>query len=117
MPINNRRGDVYCKVEFKDDKLSISGVIAPLPNGNALGGCGQIDMEFEHRNPADNDKRYADNLIMADDIKFAKGWDKEKRFDFLEVWKNWHLNDMQAGCEHQRAFLPPFGLSDEFSWS
>lgn len=21
----------------------------------------------------------------------------------MEVWKRWHLNDLRAGCEHQRA--------------
>jgi hypothetical protein len=43
----------------EDGRFSISGVIGPLPSGNALGGCGQIDMEFAHRNDNDNDKRYS----------------------------------------------------------
>lgn len=96
-----RSMDVFCKIEIKEGKLSISGVIGPLPSGNARGGCGQIDMEFEHRDTKDNDKRY-NEPIKADDITFAPGWDKEKWFGFLDIWKNWHLNDMQAGCAHQR---------------
>lgn len=97
----NYRKSFFCTIRLNDGKLSISGVIGPLPSGNCSGGCGQIDMEFAHRNPDDNDKRYS-NLIKPSDITFAPGWDKEKWFDFLEVWSKWHLNDMRAGCEHQR---------------
>ena len=28
----------------------------------------------------------------------------EKMKEIHAVWKRWHLNDMHAGCEHQRAF-------------
>lgn len=93
---------IFCKIAIEDGKLSISGVIAPLKSGNARGGCGQIDMEFQHRNVRDNDRRYTD-LIKASDITFSKGWDAEIWFDFLDIWKQYHLNDMKAGCEHQRA--------------
>jgi len=97
-----RRASVFCKIEYKDGKLSISGVVGPTREGNAIGGCGQIDMEFEHRNPDHNDKRIT-NLIRTSDFEFAENWDVEKWFDFLETWKLYHLNDLQAGCEHQRA--------------
>ena len=104
IPTGRTRGNVYCKVEIDEGgKLSISGVIAPLPSGNARGGCGQIDMEFKHRNSADDDKRYAGSLIKPEDFRFAEGWNEDLWFDFLEVWKRWHLNNMRAGCEHQRA--------------
>jgi hypothetical protein len=98
-----RRGSIYIKVEFENGRLLISGVIGPMPSGNALGGCGQIDMEFEHKDPKDNDERYGDNLTKPEDINFAPHWDKEKWFSLLAIWKRWHLNDMRAGCEHQRA--------------
>lgn len=101
VPVGSRRANVYCKIENENGRLSISGVVGPLPSGNALGGCGQIDMEFKHRNEADDDKRYGD-LIGPNEIKFSKGWNATAWFDFLEVWKKWHLNDMHAGCEHQR---------------
>ena len=97
-----RRASVFCKVEFTGEHLSISGVIGPLPSGNALGACGQIDMEFKHRNDADDDARYSE-LIRPEQFNFAKGWDASKWLDFLDVWKKYHLNDMHAGCEHQRA--------------
>lgn len=93
--------DIFVKAEFNNGRLSISGVIGPLPSGNASGGCGQIDMDFSHRNPEDNDKRY-DNPISPEEITFAKGWNKDLWWDFLDVWKQWHLNDMKPGCKHQR---------------
>ena len=96
-----RRASVYISVKFRDDKLSITGVIGPLPSGGALGGCGQIDMEFAHRNPEHNDKRYC-SPIRSKDINFASAWTPKKWLDLLDVWKEYHLNDMQAACEHQR---------------
>lgn len=36
------RMSVFCQIEFKDGRLSITGVEGPRPNGNAIGGCGQI---------------------------------------------------------------------------
>ena len=29
--------------------------------------------------------------------------DNAKAQRMVEIWKRWHLNDMRAGCEHQRA--------------
>ena len=59
-------------------------------------------MEFEHKNPEHNDLRY-DSRIKPSDICFAEGWGAENWLEFLEIWKLYHLNDMQAGCVHQRA--------------
>ena len=74
----------YCSVVFTaDGRLSITGVAGPTHGGNCVGGCGQI----------------------VDDIKvtnFAKGWDRKLMNKFIKVWKEWHLNDMQSACEHQR---------------
>jgi hypothetical protein len=97
-----RWASIYCEITHTDKNLSILGVIGPTRGGNAMGGCGQIDMEFEHRSYWDNyscyDKKY---LIYPKDIKFAKGWDANTLYAFLEVWKNWHLNDTHAECIHQ----------------
>lgn len=95
------KADLFCKIKIEDGRLSICGVIGSMGNGNALGGCGQIDMEFAHRNPADNDKRYS-NPITPEQIEFAPCWSVDLWLDFLDVWSKWHLNDMRAGCEHQR---------------
>ena len=104
-----RGASVYIKAEITESedpkengKLSISGVIYPLSSGNCLGGYGQIDMEFDHRNKEDNDSRY-EHPIKTSEINFARGWNAPKWLDLLDIWKHYHLNDMNAGCEHQRA--------------
>ena len=97
-----RPASIFCKIEIKEGVLSISGAIGPLPSGNCIGGCGQINMEFDHRDKAHNDRRYA-NPIKAEEINFAPGWGQDMWYDFLEVWKLWHINDMNAGCVHQKA--------------
>lgn len=93
---------MFAKIEFNNGKLSISGVIGPRKSGNAAGGCGQIDMEFDHKDPAQNDNRYS-QPIKASELRFSKGWNAEIWYKFLDAWKVWHLNDLKAGCEHQRA--------------
>lgn len=106
--IRHRRGisgsGIYARIEYKAGKLSISGVIGPMGNGDCRGGCGQIEMEFQHRDPAANDYRYkAEDLLGPACIDFAEGWTEDMFLDFAQAWHDWHLNDMRAGCEHQRA--------------
>lgn len=108
----NHGGRVFCKIEYVEGKLSISGVIGPMKNGDCRGGAGQIDMEFEHRNPAHNDARYHAR-ITVDQMTFEAGWDSDKWLEFLEVWHVWHLNDMQSACEHQRALGWEYGTHQE----
>lgn len=91
---------IFVRVSYIDAKLSIVGVIGPKKDGDCFGSSGQIDAEFTHRNFQD-DPRFGD-LIDSDDIVFNKGWDKEKWLDLLDAWAKWHLNSMNAGCEHQR---------------
>jgi hypothetical protein len=93
---------LFAKISIENDRLSISGVIGPLQSGNAKGGCGQINMEFAHRNPSHNDKRYG-NPTPASELRFSRGWNADTWYSFLEVWHDWHLNDMHAECEHQEA--------------
>lgn len=110
---------IFCKIEIKEGKLSISGVIGPKSDGNCYGSCGQIDIEFAHRNSSDNDDRYS-KPIQPSEIQFAPGWNTEKWFDFLDIWKRWHLNDMRPGCEHQKDWgkkkleLIDFGWTAQF---
>ena len=81
---------IFCKVEYKDGKLSISGVEGPTASGNALGACGQIDMHLRSE---------------QHNIKLAPGWTRAKLAKFFEVWEQWHLNDMKAGTPVQEAYL------------
>lgn len=90
MLINERKAQVYCVIEYKDGRLSISGVEGPYRNGNCAGSCGQIEMGYSR------DK-------LNEDMELSNGWSLTKWFYFLKVWDRWHLNDMRAGCEHQRA--------------
>lgn len=92
---------VFCEINIEEGKLSITGVVGPHRGGNCYGGCGQIDMEFKHRHEKDDDKRTY-HLVAPEELRFNAGWNREKWYDFLDIWKKWHLNDMQAGCEHQR---------------
>lgn len=98
---NGRKFPLFCKIELEGNRLSISGVIGPRGNGDAWGSCGQVDMEFAHRNPQDDDTRTT-KPTKAEDIDFAPGWTRDLWLDFLDVWHRWHLNDMRPGCEHQR---------------
>lgn len=83
--------NVFCKIEFKDGRLSISGVEGPTSNGDCKGGCGQIVMSMTE------EKGYFGRF------EFAPGWNLETARKFIQVWDRWHLNDMRAGCEHQQA--------------
>jgi hypothetical protein len=101
-PGTDRRANLFCKIEYSaEGRLSISGVIGPKPNGDAQGGCGQIDMEFAHRNPADDDRRHSEP-VRPEEITFSDDWSTGIWLHFLDVWHRWHLNDMRASCEHQR---------------
>lgn len=84
---NLRWASVFCKIEYEKGRLSITGVVGPLRSGNALGGCGQIE----------------DEIRDAEFNRFAPGWDHALVKRFVEAWDRWHLNDMRAGCSHQRA--------------
>jgi len=85
-----RAYSIFCKIEFKDGRLSISGVEGPLPSGNCLGACGQIDMHLRDQ---------------QDTITPAPGWDRDKLAHFFAIWNRWHLNDMRAGSPAQMAEL------------
>lgn len=81
-------GAVFVDVEWTaDGRLSLSGVVGPMRNGNARGSCGQMQ------------------AVLKDDIAFAPGWDRATADQLHEVWGAWHLNDMQAGTVAQTAHL------------
>jgi len=80
-------GHVFCTIEFKDSKLSITGVIGPTRFGNCKGSCGQIIMS---------------PFYITD---YAEGWDAETELKFGTIWNDHHLNDMNAGSPDQTAFL------------
>lgn len=87
---NGRAYSIYCKIEYENGRLSISGVEGPLASGNALGSCGQIDMHLRNEQKS---------------IKLAPGWTRAKLRQFFDVWERWHLNDMKAGSVEQETWL------------
>jgi hypothetical protein len=82
--------DVFIKAEYSDDgRLSISGVEGPRANGYCQGSCGQINMSFDI------------NAVK----EYAPGWTRTMLKGLLQIWEEWHLNDMQAGSPAQQAEL------------
>lgn len=94
---NGRSYSIFCKIEYSEGRLSISGVEGPTQGGNCLGGCGQIDMHLKDEQSK---------------IKLAPGWTRAKLKQFFEVWKRWHLNDMKAGTPEQEAELKTHTFPD-----
>jgi hypothetical protein len=82
---------VFIKVEYNDGRLSITGVEGPKSNGDAKGGCGQIDMSL----------REDDRSTW----KYNNPWNDEMMDRLLQVWDDYHLNDMQAGTPKQTEFI------------
>jgi hypothetical protein len=75
--------EVFVKIEFKDGRLSLCGVEGPTRSGDCYGSCGQIS---RNSNP----------------VRLNEGWSPALVEALFAAWSRWHLNDMRAGCEHQR---------------
>jgi len=89
-------GKVFVTIDYTPDgNLSLSGVEGPKSDGNARGSCGQIIIGFKEYD--------ARGYMTLDAITPAIGWTRESIHKLFDVWSTWHLNDMQAACEHQRA--------------
>lgn len=90
--INHQTSNVFIEIKIQEkDKgpvLSMMGVEGPFWNGDCRGGCGQINMHM-------------DNEYLSQ-IRFREGWNQEMVNTLLSIWDKWHLNDMRAGCIHQR---------------
>jgi hypothetical protein len=82
---------VFVEVKYSNDgRLSMTGVVGPRSNGDCAGSCGQINMGMK-----------------VDELRLAPGWTGGQLQRLFEVWDRWHLNDMRAGCEHQRETWNP----------
>ena len=86
---------VYIVITDERGYLSFTGVQAPIHGGNANGGCGQINMEYNHRNPAENDTRYS-TPIMPDELRFSKDWDVDTWYSLLHLWHEYHLKKVES---------------------
>lgn len=86
----NAHAIAFVKIAYDTErkKLSISGVVGPKRNGDCTGSAGQIDMDF------------FDTFSTVKDAVSPIGTRNLARL--LNIWRRFHLNDMQAGCAHQR---------------
>ena len=77
--------NAFCKITFNEEtrRLSITGVVGPLKNGDCKGSAGQCIDEIRKGTP-------------------TKDWTPEMLDKFCNIWDEWHLNDMRPYCEHQR---------------
>ena len=87
IPVSGVNRSVFCDVNL-DEKgtLAIRGVVGPRKGGEAWGYAGQIQDDLEGLVP-------------------GAGWTQEMVDEFLNIWRKWHLNDMQPGTRHQMDFL------------
>lgn len=85
-PGKTRDGQLFVKIEYNDKRLSLHGVVRPTSNGDCRGSCGQCQ-----------------DVLLNCDPNTAQGWTLESCVKLHETWESWHLNDMRAGCIHQRS--------------
>lgn len=81
--VNGQAVRAFAKIVFVDGKLSISGVIGPMRNGNCKGSAGQCVDEIREGRP-------------------TKGWTDGMVQEFCDILDKWHLNDMRPYCQHQK---------------
>ena len=70
-------------------------------NGTELSICGEI---WNHLKT----DVFLSGQCLDDMPDFISLWlvSRSKFERIREVWKRWHLNDLNPGCEHQRALMP-----------
>jgi len=73
--------NVNVSISFKESRLSIVG--------RYPGMYGQINGYLQS--------------LDSKDYRLCPDWTEEMYRKLLDIWKRWHLNDMRAGCSHQRA--------------
>lgn len=84
----SRKYQVYYKIVIeqlggnKRPDFSISGVHAPLPSGNCLGGCGQIVDKFH--------PFY---------VVYNKGWSVNLYKKLIQLWKKYHLKEVEVDSD------------------
>lgn len=81
---DEKQVQAYIKIKYKDNRLSLCGVVGPMTNGNCKGSAGQCTDEIRKGTPTEQ-------------------WTSEMLVKLCDIWDEWHLNDMKADCEHQRA--------------
>ncbi len=82
--VYNGKARGFVKIEYGGGRLSLSGVIGPIRNGDAKGSCGQCTDEIRKGEPTGS-------------------WSREMLDRLCRIWDEWHLNDMRPYCNHQKS--------------
>jgi hypothetical protein len=77
---NKATARAFYKIQFENGRLSITGVIGPMPSGDCRGGAGQCVDAIREGCPCDE-------------------WTQEMLDKFCSIWDEWHLNDMRPYCK------------------
>ena len=80
--IDGKFRPIHITIEYKDEKLSLSGVIGAKHNGNCYGCCGQIQEDFVREWKKSNKYEYLkvcevlkeNNLYEIDGYKYGYKW-------------------------------------------
>lgn len=78
-----RHVSAFVTIEYQGGKLSITGVEGPTSSGDAAGSCGQIDSTLRAH-------------LDAGNFRPAEHWTPDMLRRLLDIWNEWHLNDMSA---------------------
>lgn len=70
------------------------------PEQRALSICAEV---YKHGRDVAGGQCIDYVRAVADHGTPAKAWSPERILRLCNIWERWHLNDLRAGCEHQRA--------------
>ena len=82
--------NLFIKIVWDGQNLSITGVEGPRKNGDCAGSCGQC----------------LDSLKEL--VSLSNGWDVDMAGKLYDFWNKWHLNDLTAGSPAQMKYLSKF---------
>lgn len=101
------RASLASRAPWQGFKLSLVGVIGPKGNGDCWGNCGQI---------SDTIREYLNKGRIQFNVE--DDWDRSMVERLLAVWDKWHMNDMRAGCPHQREswYVKKEIITHYFTW-
>lgn len=88
---NEATARAFCKIQFENGRLSITGVIGPLRSGGYRGSAGQCVDEIREGCPCDE-------------------WTREMLDKFCSIWDEWHL--FNALSDEQKVELHCTGFSE-----
>ena len=71
--------DIFIEILYENGTLRMSGAVGD--------SYGQLVIRYSTNSPH---------------LKFNPGWNEEKWKKLLEIWNEWHLNDLRPGCRHQK---------------